>query len=152
PQVGIARMRKCCSGWADVSASDLAQSLQYDGNSELGVMTDAMPWNAYELDFDINALRLSRQFQVHRFVDDSEVTGKECQRLAEIVRAGCDIEENPGIARICLLGQMEPKGAVVHRLRGVVEELSLRNCRYAMVQGTIVASRKVVFRQPGPMQ
>ena len=69
-------MRKCCSGWADVSASDLAQSLQYDGNSKLGVVPDAMPRNAYELDFDIDALRLSYQFQAHRFVDDSQVTPK----------------------------------------------------------------------------
>jgi hypothetical protein len=100
------------------SASDLAQSLQDDGNSELGVVPDAMLRNAYKLDFDIDALRLSRQFQVHRFVDDSEVTGKECQRLAETLRARRDIEEDPSIAWICLLGQMEPEGAVVHRLRG----------------------------------
>jgi hypothetical protein len=145
-------MRKCGSGWADVSASDLAQSLQYDGNSKLSVVPDVMPRNAYELDFDIDAFRLSHQFQAHGFVDDSDVTPKECQRLAKTLRAGHDIEEDPSIARVCLFGQMEPEGAVVHRLCCVVEELCLPDCRYAMVQGITVGRRKVVFRQPSPMQ
>ena len=142
-------MRKCCSGWADVSASEFAQSLQYDGKSELDVVSDAMPGNAYEPDFEVNALGLSRQFQVHRFVDDSEVPGKECQRLAETLGAGRHIEQDPNIARIGLLGQMEPESAVVHSLRGVVEELCLTECRYAIMEGTTVTSREIVFRQPG---
>lgn len=73
-------------------------------SSKLGVVADAMPRNTYKLDFDIDALRLSRQFQAHRFVDDSEVTPKECQRLANTLGAGRDIEEDPSIARVCLLG------------------------------------------------
>jgi hypothetical protein len=47
---------------------------------------------------------------------------------------------------------MEPEGAVVHRLCRVVEEPSLPDCRYAMVQGITAACRKVLFRQPGPLQ
>jgi hypothetical protein len=104
PQVAIARMRKCCSGWADVSASEFAQSLQYDGKSEFDVVSDAVPGNAYEPDFEVDALGLSRQFQVHRFVDDSKVSGKECQRLTETLGAGRDIEQDSNIARIGLLG------------------------------------------------
>src|SRR5262249_42629473 len=151
-QVGITRMRKFHSGWANAWASDLPQGFQYGRNSKLGVLPGRVPRKTDKVDFNNDTLWRSHQFQAHRLVDDPEVALKERQRLAEILRARRDIKKDPSIARICLLREMKPESAVVHRLCSVVQELGLPDGRDPMVQGTNVACGKFLFRQPRPMQ
>src|SRR6516165_6973701 len=129
-------MHKCRAGRADVAARDLAQSLQNNGNSKLRVLPDHMPRKADKLDFGSEALCRSRQLEAHSFVDDTEVALEESQSLAEVFRSGGDIEKDSRIARISLLGEVKPEGAVVQRLCGIVEESGLPDSRNAIVQGT----------------
>jgi len=72
------------------------------------------------------------QFKVDRLVDDPKIAGEKRQRFADGFGARRDLEEDPGVARIGLLGEVQPEEAVVHRLGGQLEESALRSSRDAL--------------------
>jgi hypothetical protein len=104
------------------------QCLQNDGNAKLDVLQDAMPRKAEKVELDNDPLRSPVQCQAHGFVDDSEVALEQRQRFAEIIRCGRDIEQQPRLARICLLGEVQPESGVVQRLSRIFEKRALRRC------------------------
>ena len=106
-----------------------------------------MPWDSNKAYLDENAFRLSRNFQSHAFVDNATVARKERPRLAEILGGGHDVEQQPNLARVCLLGEVQPEGGIVHRLGRVFEKFDLTDRRYAMAR--IVEG---VFGKTGAMQ
>src|SRR5215469_17906097 len=132
---------------ADVAAGDFAQSFQNYSNPEVGVLLDLVPRNADKADLGNEAFRRLPQLKAHGFVDDPEVTLKECQRLAEIFRGGCNIVQQPRLARICLLGKVKSQGAVGESICGEFEKLALRQGGNA-----ILSIVNVAFREAGHLQ
>ena len=63
-----------------------------------------MPRNTDKNNLDSKALRRSRQIQAHGFIDDAKVAREERQRFVEVLRAGRNIEKDPGVTGICVLG------------------------------------------------
>ena len=118
---------------ADVAAGDFAQSFQNYSNPEVGVLLDLVPRNADKADLGNEAFRRLPQLKAHGFVDDPEVTLKERQRLAKIFRGGCDIVQQPCLARICLLGKVKSQDAVGESICDRFEKLALRQGGNAML-------------------
>jgi hypothetical protein len=95
-------------------------------------------------DLDDEAYRRCSQFHAHCLVGDPGIPSKERQGFAEVFRRRGDIEEDPRVARIGLLGQMKTESGVLNCFRGAVEQPALSRRRYAMLEGT--ARRKVALR------
>jgi hypothetical protein len=118
-------MHKCRSRWADATACHLAQSLQNGGNAKLRILPNAVPRKADKFDFDCDTFPRLPQFEAHGLVEDPEVARKERQRFAEVFRPRRDIEEDPSVAGVGLLGEMKSESAVGKRISRVVEQLRL---------------------------
>jgi hypothetical protein len=65
---------------ADAATCELTQSLQSDGDGKLGILPKAVPRETDKVGFDYDAVRRSRQFDPHGFVDDPRITRKQRQR------------------------------------------------------------------------
>lgn len=70
---------------------------------------------------------------------------REHQRIADVFGRGGDIEQQPRLARVRLLGEVQSKFVVLQRLHGVFEKLALRHRRDATLTD-------VALRNAGPLQ
>jgi hypothetical protein len=147
PQVRITNMRASNSDRSDVAACDLSKNLESQRELKLCDLPRAVPRNPDKANLDDDAFRLSQNFQARAFVDNAAVPRKERPRLAEIFRGGHDVEQQPSLARVCLLSEVQPEGAIVHRLRRVFEKFDLTDRGYAMAR---IVER--VFGKTGAMQ
>src|SRR5208282_2470367 len=109
-QVGIARMCKCDSDWADVSADIFAHTLQIGGEYKLGVLAEVITRKTDKVDLDDDAVLDWQQFHPHRFIDDPRIAFIKRQRLADSSCSGGDIEQQSRFAQIGLLGEMQTEG------------------------------------------
>jgi hypothetical protein len=75
-----------------------------------------MPRNADELNLNCHPFRGSNELQTHRFVDNAAIAPGKRQRVADVVGDGGDIEQQPRFAWVSLLGEVQPKFAVLQRL------------------------------------
>ena len=107
----------------------------------------AIPWDSNKANLYDHAFRLSRNFQAYAFVDNAAVAREERPRLAEIFRGGNDVKQQRTLARVCLLGEVQPEGGIVQRLGRVFEKFDLTDGGYAMAR--IVEG---VFGKTGAMQ
>jgi hypothetical protein len=106
-----------------------------------------MPRNAGELDLNCHTFRGSNEFRTHRFVDDAAIARGERQRIADVFGGGGDIEQQPGFAWVCFLGEVQPKFAVPQCLRRVLENLALSDSRDAAPPVVNVALRNASAAQ-----
>src|SRR5208283_4571691 len=92
-------------------------------------------------DFDHEALRRCSQSNADSLVCDPAVARHKRQGFAEVFRRRGDVEEDPRITQIGLLGQVQTESGVLDRFRGAVEDSDLSRRRYAMMEG--IALRQV---------
>ena len=120
------------SGRSDAAACDLSENLENHRDLKLCDLPREMPWDSNKAHLDDDAFWLSRNFQARAFVDNAAVARKELPRLAEISRGGHDVEQQPDLTRVCLLGKVKPEGGIVHCLGRVFEKFDLTHRGYAM--------------------
>ena len=75
-----------------------------------------------ETDFDHEAVGSCSQFHAGSLVSDPGIPSKERQGFAEVFRRRGDIDEDPRIAWIGPLGQVQTESGVLDRFRGPIEE------------------------------
>ena len=135
---------------ADVAAGKLAQSTHRDRHQELSALPAQRPRQTDETDLDDEALRSCSQFHADSLVGYPAVARHKRQGFAEVFRGRDDIEEDPRITRIDLLGQVKTESRILDRFRGAIKEPALSSGRYAMMEGT--ALRQVALRDAGGAQ
>ena len=106
-----------------------------DRYQELGPLSAQRPRQTDETDFDDKAVRRCSPFHARSFVGDPGIAVKKRQGFAEVFCGGHDIEDDPHIMRIGLLGQVKTECGVLDRLCSAIEEPALSHRRYAMVEG-----------------